>query len=187
MRGSGSLGCHGSVEADHVLVEGHGFGDRLGWVHRGDLQRRALLLGFVDTLQSTERGCGTFGTSFFTVFRAHSSPGGGSSGRIVGGVVGVTPRLSGRSSPGGGSSLGGTSSALVRGPGGTTSSSSTTTISSSGGTASTTPSSGAGVVVEAVSSSSSVALLLLRSSQNESEISMIKIRMPIPSPTAALL
>src|SRR5829696_5309103 len=40
-----------------------------------------------------------------------SSPGGGSS-RGLGGAVGVSPRLCGRSPPGGGSSVGGPSSAL---------------------------------------------------------------------------
>jgi hypothetical protein len=75
--------------------------------------------------------------------------------------VGVSPRLSGRSSPGGDSSLGGTSSAL----------------SGPGGAAAATHSSGAGVV-------GAVSLALLRSSLNKSEISMIRIRTPIPSPTA---
>src|SRR5215207_4249691 len=76
----------------------------------------------------------------------------------VGGVVGVSPRLSGRSSPGGGSSVGGTSSARG-GPGGTT--------PPRGGTAST--SSSASGEVGAVSS---LLLLPLPSSHNKSKISV---------------
>src|SRR5215203_423908 len=97
-----------------------------------------------------------------------SSPGGGSS-RGVGGVVGLSPRLSGRSSPGGGSSLGETSSALG-GAGGTT--------TPRGGTAST--SSSAVGEVGAVSS-----LLPLPSSHNNSKISAaIASTPPAPSHTA---
>src|SRR5919107_4356560 len=88
-----------------------------------------------------------------------SSPGGGSS-RGLGGVVGVSPRLSGRSSPGGGSSLGGTSSALG-GPGGTT--------PPRGGTASTSSSGTSGT--GEVGAVSSLLLLPLPSSHNKSKIS----------------
>lgn len=80
--------------------------------------------------------------------------------------MGVTPRLSGRSSPGGGSSLGEIASALG-GPGGT--------VPFSGG-ASSTPSSGAGVVVSLVN---------LRVNQNKSAMIITMTRTPIPSPTAS--
>src|SRR5215204_3123162 len=102
-----------------------------------------------------------------------SSPGGGSS-RGVGGVAGVSLRLSGRSSPGGGSSLGGTSSALG-GAGGTT--------PPRGGTASTS-SSGTGDTGE-VGALSSLLLLPLPSSHNNSKISVaIASTPPAPSHTA---
>src|SRR5829696_3160914 len=92
----------------------------------------------------------------------------------VGGVVGVSPRLSGRSSPGGGSSLGGTSSALG-GPGGTT--------PPRGGTASTS-SSCTGDSGE-VGALSSLLLLPLPSSHNKSKISVaIASTPPAPSHTA---
>src|SRR5215208_6136265 len=91
----------------------------------------------------------------------------------VGGVVGVSPRLSGRSSPGGGSSLGGTSSALG-GPGGTT--------PPRGGTASTS-SSGTGDTGEVGALSS--LLLPLPSSHNKSKVSVaIASTPPAPSHTA---
>src|SRR5215208_6673834 len=89
----------------------------------------------------------------------------------VGGVVGVSPRLSGRSSPGGGSSLGGTSSALG-GPGGTT--------PPRGGTASTSSSASG-----EVGALSSLLLLPLPSSHNKSKISVaIASTPPAPSHTA---
>src|SRR5215218_2389460 len=76
----------------------------------------------------------------------------------VGGVVGVSPRLSGRSSLGGGSSLGGTSSARG-GAGGTT--------PPRGGTASTSSS-----ATGEVGALSSLLLLPLPSSHNKSKISV---------------